>query len=133
MDTVLTQRIGAFLRDGASRPHRYGHNDCAMLAAGAVQIVTGRDPMEDLRGTYSSRWEYLRLAMLEGGLLAMARRRLDFLPAMIEGDGVGLFRTGDRQFFATRLNGAWLAPSEPAGLGRVQAGTLIEGWTWSRP
>jgi len=35
-------------------PFEYGVNDCCLFAAGAVEAITGEDPMPEFRGQYDS-------------------------------------------------------------------------------
>jgi hypothetical protein len=35
-------------------PFEYGVNDCCLFAAGAVEAITGEDPMPEFRGKYDS-------------------------------------------------------------------------------
>lgn len=35
-------------------PFEYGINDCCLFAAGAVEAITGQDPMPEFRGNYDS-------------------------------------------------------------------------------
>ncbi len=35
-------------------PFEYGFNDCCLFAAGAVEAITGEDPMPEFRGMYDS-------------------------------------------------------------------------------
>ena len=35
-------------------PFEYGVNDCCMFAAGAIEAITGEDPMPEFRGKYDS-------------------------------------------------------------------------------
>jgi hypothetical protein len=35
-------------------PFEYGVNDCCLFAAGAVEAITGEDPMSEFRGQYDS-------------------------------------------------------------------------------
>ena len=35
-------------------PFEYGLNDCCLFAAGAVEAITGEDPMSEFRGKYDS-------------------------------------------------------------------------------
>lgn len=44
----------AYLAAANHKPHRYGHHDCMIFAAGAVKALTGRDPARGHRGKYSS-------------------------------------------------------------------------------
>ena len=117
----------------ASSPLQYGVNDCAIMAADATQMATGFDPMSDLRGAYSSRWEYLCLAREQGGLNGMAKARLGYFPPMTDGDGVGLLVSSGQSFFATRLNGRWVARRDHQGascLSTLDSWRVLEAWQW---
>jgi hypothetical protein len=37
-----------------NEPFEYGVNDCCLFAAGAVEAITGQDPMSEFRGQYDS-------------------------------------------------------------------------------
>lgn len=56
------QRLVRYLAAEQAAPFSYGSHDCALLAAGAVEAVTGVDPAAEWRGTYTS---------LAGGLRAI--------------------------------------------------------------
>jgi hypothetical protein len=47
-------RLTDYLEPLRERPHVYGRHDCALFAAGAVQAMTGVDPIPELRGRYST-------------------------------------------------------------------------------
>jgi len=44
-DYIITKR---------HEPFEYGVNDCCLFAAGAVEAITGEDPMPEFRGKYDS-------------------------------------------------------------------------------
>ncbi|MDB5610375.1 MAG: hypothetical protein JWP25_7275 [Bradyrhizobium sp.] len=50
--------------------------DCGVFMADWVMHLTGRDPIADVRGTYSSRREYRAIVRSEGGLLMASASRL---------------------------------------------------------
>ena len=52
-------RLSAYMAETAHQGFRYGSNDCALFAAGAVRAMTGHDPAAGYRGSYTT---------LEGGL-----------------------------------------------------------------
>lgn len=125
----MTQfEIGALSRSLMIQPLNWGVRDCALDAADIWRAVTGFDPMADLRGTYSTRHGYRLLAMREGGLLAMAKRRLSGAHTF-SGDGVGLIRRGGFQHFAVALNGVFAARS-PDGPSNVSDGEILGAWSW---
>tara|TARA_R100000951_G_scaffold116730_1_gene130196 strand:- start:3297 stop:3683 length:387 start_codon:yes stop_codon:yes gene_type:complete len=128
LDKVL---IGSFLRENTRAPIVWGKTDCAMLAGKVWQMATGYDPMADLHGAYARRWEYLRLSMAEGGLRAMAKRRMDHPSAKpFAGDGIGLITHKNRQLFAVAAGGVWVSPGEQGGLMNVSDGRVLEAWGW---
>lgn len=128
MDEIL---IGRFLRDATCKPIIWGRTDCAMIAAGVWSMVTGYDPMEGLHGAYSTRWQYMQIAMKEGGLQAMARVRMDHPTAgPFKGDGIGFLSHRARKLFAVAVGGVWVAPAKEGGLVNVSDGQILEAWGW---
>lgn len=67
LDALIVERMGS--------PFAWGSNDCCMFAADAVLAITGRDPAEDLRGTYSDERGARRLIQANGGLTSIAAAR----------------------------------------------------------
>lgn len=47
------RRLMEYIERNAREPFAWGEHDCALFAAGAVHAMTGEDPMEAIRGTYS--------------------------------------------------------------------------------
>lgn len=50
--TALSEYISAVREEGL--PFSYGQNDCCTFAAGAVEAITGEDPIPEFRGEYES-------------------------------------------------------------------------------
>lgn len=44
------RRLAAYLEPLREKPFKWGGNDCALFAGGAVKAMTGFDPMRGLRG-----------------------------------------------------------------------------------
>ncbi|MBB4242372.1 DUF6950 family protein [Rhizobium tropici] len=64
------------LRDWLELPHRFrwggrSGDDCLMFCASWVWHVTGRDPVEEFRGTYSSEDEAREILTAHGGMIAL--------------------------------------------------------------
>lgn len=64
------------LREWLQKPHRFqwggqGGDDCLMFCASWVAHVTGIDPVEEFRGTYSTREEAFALIASHGGIVAL--------------------------------------------------------------
>jgi hypothetical protein len=66
------ERLHAYLEGAARRSFAWGLHDCCTFACGAVQAMTGVDPMVELRGTYASKREALCRLRDTGGLDALA-------------------------------------------------------------
>lgn len=47
-------RLAAYLEPLRVRPFEWGRHDCCTFAAGAVEAMTGVDPMPEFRGRYST-------------------------------------------------------------------------------
>jgi hypothetical protein len=50
---IWEQALSDYISSKRDEPFQYGVNDCCMFAAGAVEAMTGVDPMEEFKGTYS--------------------------------------------------------------------------------
>lgn len=58
------------------RRWRPGELDCGIFMADWVRALTGRDPIADVRGTYQSERQFLRIVRREGGFEASCAARL---------------------------------------------------------
>lgn len=47
-------RLAAYLESLRMRPFQWGRHDCCTFSAGAVEAMTGTDPMPEFRGRYST-------------------------------------------------------------------------------
>lgn len=84
-----------FLRERNSVPFEYGKNDCMILPADVVKLLTGFDPAEDLRGTYSTLQEANDIIEHGGGMRKLISNRIGVEPSEKiltagRGDGVML-------------------------------------------
>ena len=63
----------------AAREQRWqwGVVDCSLFASDWVRMVTGKDPAEGLRGTYSTQDEARAVIAREGGFVPMVRERFE--------------------------------------------------------
>jgi hypothetical protein len=75
-------------------PFEYGVNDCCLFAAGAVEAITGEDPMSEFRGKYDS---------LKGSIKAIKDIGAGTLEATLDGKfpevSIGYAQRGDLAFF----------------------------------
>jgi len=48
------ESLSDYIATKRHEPFEYGINDCCLFAAGAVEAITGEDPMPEFRGKYDS-------------------------------------------------------------------------------
>lgn len=48
------EALSNYIATKRHEPFDYGVNDCCLFAAGAVEAITGEDPMSEFRGKYDS-------------------------------------------------------------------------------
>ena len=58
---------------------KWGEIDCCLWSANYVREATGIDPAADLRGCYSTAFGARQVLMAQGGMEAIARKRMHFL------------------------------------------------------
>lgn len=55
------QRLSDYLISKRHEPFQYGKHDCAHFVAGAVEAITGENPMSDIAREYNSEFSSLRV------------------------------------------------------------------------
>jgi hypothetical protein len=60
--------LTTFMESRRTKKFSWGQHDCAMLAFDAVFAMTGKDPANDLRGTYNCARSATEIASKAGGL-----------------------------------------------------------------
>jgi hypothetical protein len=87
------QALANYIAIKRHEPFEYGVNDCCLFAAGAVEAVTGEDPMSEFRGKYDS---------LKGSLKAIKDIGAGTLEATLDGKfpevAIGNAQRGDLAF-----------------------------------
>jgi hypothetical protein len=75
-------RLADYIAATRRRPFKYGEQDCAMFAAGAVRAMTGHDPLGDLSLDYSTYPGGIRVLRRQGHAdhIALARALLPEIP-----------------------------------------------------
>lgn len=114
----------------ASKRHQsfeYGSNDCAHFVAGAVQAMTGEDPMPEMRGQYDSEFGSLRVLkeIGEGDLESTMDAKFNAIE-------IGLAQRGDIAFFDGSIgvvmgSFAWFVSDD--GLERVPRSMWDKAWS----
>lgn len=121
------------IRQRCGLPFVWGRRDCALWAADAVQVLTGRDPAVEIRGAYRTGLQAMRLLRNLGGLHGAAAR---FLGRQID---VSEARAGDVALLAGEAcvgSGAalavlwrgWLVAQGAPGLVTVQLSSARTMW-----
>ena len=115
------------------RPWRWGAADCCTAACDVFSRLHGVDPMQPLRGRYSSRVGAMRLVTQEGGWLTMGEKlaRRAGLVASEGGAGdIGVIRAeGQLALGICLAPGVWAAKDE-AGMATVPE--FVRAWACPR-
>ncbi len=69
-------RLHELVLERHDQPFAWGIRDCCLWAADAVHAVTGRDLASDLRGSYWSARQAVRVVRNAGGMVPMLTARL---------------------------------------------------------
>lgn len=125
-------RLAAYLEPLRARPFEWGAHDCCTFAAGAVEAMTGTDPMPEFRGKYSTALGSDRALrrLGAGSLAATLDGKFEAVPAPLAQRG-DIVMTGG-------LLGICLGPfllavgseGEREGLVRIDRGRWIEARAW---
>jgi hypothetical protein len=121
-------RVMAVAMDVMDRPWQWGAADCCTAACDVFLRLHGIDPMEPLRGRYSSRLGALRLIAQEGGFLAMGDR-LAARAGLVECEGaagdIGVIRDATGVLaLGIRTESGWVGKTE-RGLATAQ---MMRAW-----
>lgn len=119
------ERLSAYVEAAKERPFCYGAHDCATFAAGAVEAVTGDNPMAEV-AAYERKGA---AAYMRGGLHKLAAKHLgqEVAPLFVRrGDVVGFTWEG-RQTLGVCL-GAVIAATGPHGLVFLPLATASKAW-----
>lgn len=123
-------RLTAYLAETSHLGFRYGSNDCALFAAGAVRAMTGHDPAAAWRGTYTT---------LEGGFKRLRKAGFRDHFALVE----ELFAEGEPAFAQVGdiarvdgpegpalgiFTGETIACLTPRGLGHLPREAALRAW-----
>jgi len=118
-----------FVAERRLTPYAWGTNDCVIYAADAAVVVTGVDPLGDLRGTWATEAEAMAVLAAEGGLVAAMDARFSRVRRNFEQRGdLALVRDADGQPSLAVCMGAYAsAPGETEGL-LVPANQIRLAW-----
>lgn len=125
-------RLAAYLEPLRLRAFAWGQHDCCTFSAGAVEAMTGVDPMPEFRGRYSTAIGSAR------ALSRFGRRTLDAtLDAKFESVPASLAQRGDIVMSGGLLGICWGAvlfavgrEGEREGLVRIDRRAWVEPLAW---
>lgn len=122
-------RLEALVMSRLDAPFEWGARDCCLWAADVVQAVTGYDPCEDLRGTYSTAEQAPDVIKRVRGIKAACAKRLGpQVPAvMAEVGDVGLFMQDGHPALAAYTGGSWMAQGQ-AGVVVIPESAVLMAW-----
>lgn len=114
-------------------PFEWGKHDCALWAADAVQAVTGDDPANDLRGTYSTPTQAADIMRSSGGLTSLADSKLGprIKPTFAQSGDIVLCVVNGREALAVCTGRHIMAQGE-SGLVAVPMSSAALAWRCTR-
>ena len=127
-------RLAALMASRRTTPFAWGGQDCCLFAADAVLAVTGHDPAADLRGTYTTATDALRVLNKAGGVAGVAIKRAGpvVAVALAQPGDIGLLKLDvPNPLAATALavygGSCWHAPGEH-GLTSYPESAIVRAW-----
>lgn len=122
-------RLESLIDDRLHTRFSFGQHDCCMWACDVVRAVTGRDPVADLRGTYSTEEEASAVMDAGGGLEAMAEARFgpEIKPLAAAAGDVGIIDTDLGPALVACGGSTWLAASG-FGVVAVDQSQVLRAW-----
>lgn len=120
-----------FIKSRADAPMVWGTNDCCMFAADTVLAQTGVDPLEWLRGAYSTEDGAAEVLKRGGGLARMVTAQLGAARPLVttarRGDVV-LFESGNGPALGVCVGDKFAAIRPVGGLGYFSMRHAITAW-----
>ncbi|MCC3606985.1 MAG: hypothetical protein JGK24_28120 [Microcoleus sp. PH2017_29_MFU_D_A] len=124
------ESLSDYIANKRHEPFEYGVNDCCLFAAGAVEVITGEDPMSEFRGQYDS---------LKTSLKAIKDIGAGTLEATMDGKfpevAIGHAQRGDLAFFGDSVGvvmGGFAYFVSDDGLERINRSLWDKCWSVGR-
>lgn len=91
------ERLNQLLIDCHKLPFVWGEHDCCLFAANVILEITGADPAESLRGSYSSVTKASKILKARGGVRGIATSALgeEISPLQAQRGDIVLVQTED--------------------------------------
>lgn len=128
-------RLAAYLEPLRLRPFEWGRHDCCTFSAGAVEAMTGVDPMPEFRGRYTTAIGSARALKRYGAgtLEATLDTKFERVPAALAQRGDVIMTEG---LLGICLGGIAVvvgSAGERDGLLRIPRGSWVEPRAWRVP
>lgn len=121
-----TALLSDYIDRVSAQPFRWGVNDCLIMVAGAVEVLTGVDHAEGYRGRYTSLAEGKEL--IGNSLLRFVAERLDPIHPVHAVDGdVGALKQGREWGFGIFV-GPYLYVMTETGIGILPRGDATKAF-----
>ena len=128
------ERLAGLIEQRREQPFVWGEHDCCTLAADAVLMLTGVDPIARLRGTYASEAEAEALLNAHDGMEAMvaslsaAAGLGDCHPGFVQRGDVALVENGNALAMGVVTGDAVAVPG-PDGMAFLPLTTILRAWS----
>jgi len=122
-------QLSAFVQERSDRPFDWGSNDCCTFAAGAVEALTGRNPMAGIE-SYATEFGALRMVEEGGGLHALATSLLgaSVSPLLAAVGDVVLVMNAGREMLAVCNGTNAIAPGMSGGIVALGMNAALAAW-----
>ena len=121
-------RLNALIAERQAQPFTWGHVDCCLWVADAVQAMTGRDPAADVRAHYSTARGAKSVLRQVGGLEgAGARCGLPIGRLFAAAGDVGIVNDGASDLLAVCIGEHWMVTTK-SGLGTLPFQSVRSAW-----
>lgn len=125
------ERLHSKLRELQQKPFAWGYNDCVTFAADCAEVMTGEDPIKDIRGTWSNKREALKAMKDYSGsakLVDCCNKMLESKPIVFASVGDVIVCDGENgQFVAVVVGHTAVGPTS-TGLQHVPIASAIAAY-----
>lgn len=122
------ERFAAYLRARREMPFAWGTHDCCTFAAGAVEAISGRNPMAAI-APYADERTAARMVRDAGGLTPLASSLLGdpVTPLLAAVGDVVLLENGDRELLGI-CNGTTAIAAALDGMAAIEMTAALAAW-----
>jgi hypothetical protein len=128
----IDEALETFIENRRNAPFLWGSNDCCIFASDWVKQITGTDPAEGIRGTYSTSYGAARVLLPFGGVeeIADACKQLKCVPRgfVFRGDIVSIMTNNNTRPALGICTGRFCAYVSEYGISFIDTSKISKAW-----